>query len=309
MLFGTSTEQTRRKGAIALAPADSSARVVYRHAWPVRIFHWINAVSFVLLLMSGLQIFNAYPRLHWGHDGYQGMPAAFEIGGVPDLTRRLSWVQFGSYRIDTSGTLGVAKEIPLEGVKNIAFPPWLTLPSATGDLASGMGWHFMMLWVLIINLGIYVLYGVASGRFWRELLPNRGQLRMHSIGQDIWRHLCFKRSVGMEALSYNLLQKMSYIAVLFVLLPAMILTGLTMSPSAVAAFPGLIDLFHGRQTARTLHFIFASVLVLFVLVHLFQVIISGFRNHMRSITTGFFVIAETEDCEDMDNSTQVAPGR
>jgi thiosulfate reductase cytochrome b subunit len=240
--------------------------------------------------MSGLQIFNAYPRLHWGHEGHEGMPAVFEIGGVPDLKRQDSWVQIGAHRFNTSGVLGVAKDAPFLGVANMAFPPWMTLPPGLIALGTGMGWHFMMLWVLIFNLTMYLLYVLINGRLWKELLPDRDQLRPSAIARDLWMHILLRHSTGIAALRYNLLQKLSYLIVLLGLLPTMILTGLTMSPSAVAAFPWLIDLFHGRQTARTLHFIVAWTLVLFVIVHLFQVIITGFFNNLRSITGGYFVI-------------------
>jgi thiosulfate reductase cytochrome b subunit len=218
------------------------------------------------------------------------MPAVFEIGGIPDLKQQVSWIQFGSHRFNTSGVLGVAKDAPFLGVANMAFPPWMTLPSGLIALGTGMGWHFMMLWVLMFNLAIYLLYAVISGRFWGDLLPDRDQLRASAIARDLWMHLRLKHGTGIEALRYNLLQKFSYIVVLLGFLPTMILTGLTMSPSAVAAFPWLIALFHGRQTARTLHFVVAWLLVLFVLVHLFQVVITGFVNNMRSMISGYFVV-------------------
>jgi thiosulfate reductase cytochrome b subunit len=280
--------------ACGAAPGQKAPlkRRIYRHSLPVRLFHWVNAASFVLLLMSGLQIFNAYPRLHWGNDGYAGMPAVFEIGGIPDLKRQVSWIQVGSHRFNTSGVLGVAKDAPFLGAANMAFPPWMTLPSGLIALGTGMGWHFMMLWVLMLNLMIYLLYAVTSGRLWGDLLPDRDQLRASAIARDLWMHVRLKHSTGIEALRYNLLQKLSYIAVLFGLLPTMILTGLTMSPSMLAAFPWLIELFHGRQTARTLHFIVAWLLVAFVLVHLFQVLVTGLVNNVRSMINGYFVLPE-----------------
>jgi thiosulfate reductase cytochrome b subunit len=276
------------------APANAARRVVYRHSLWVRVFHWVNALSFVLLLMSGLQIFNAYPRLHWGHTGYEGMPAIFEIGGIPDLNQQVSWIQIGPHRFNTSGVFGVAKYSTFFGVFNMAFPAWMILPSGVGDLGTGMGWHFMMLWVLLINLGVYLGYAAISGRFWGDLLPDRDQLSARAIARDLWMHIRLKHAIGIEALRYNLLQKLSYVIVLIGLLPTMVLTGLTMSPSAVAAFPWLIDLFHGRQTARTLHFIVAWVLVLFVLIHLFQVIITGLVNNVRSMINGYFVVDEED---------------
>jgi len=270
--------------------ARSSEHIVFRHSIWVRIFHWINALCFVLLLMSGLQIFNVYPRLHWGNTGYKGTPAVFEISGIPDLNRQVSWIQIGSRRINTSGFLGVAKSTTFWGVSNTAFPPWMTLPSGVGDLGTGMGWHFMMLWVLIINLIVYLTHALFTGRFWRQLVPDRDQWRVGAVARDLWMHVRLKSAMGVEALRYNLLQRLSYLVVLLGLLPLMILTGVTMAPSGLAVFPWLIDLFHGRQSARTLHFIVAWILVLFVLVHLFQVLVTGLRNNLRSMVTGYRMV-------------------
>jgi thiosulfate reductase cytochrome b subunit len=145
-----------------------------------------------------------------------------------------------------------------------------------------------MLWVLIVNLALYLAHAVATGRLWRDLVPDRDQWRASAMARDLWMHIRLKSDKGVEALRYNLLQRLSYIVVLVGLLPLMILTGVTMAPSGLAAFPWLVDLFHGRQTARTLHFIIAWVLVLFVLIHLFQVLITGLRNNLRSMISGYY---------------------
>jgi thiosulfate reductase cytochrome b subunit len=289
---------------------------IYRHPLPVRIFHWVNAASFIILLMSGLQIFNYHPRLYWGHTGYWDRPAVFEISGdanvrshrledgndgAPpqtvahdkDSTRDRSWIAFGSKRIDTTGVLGEVYKQSAFGDANIAFPNWMTLPPRPLDLARGRGWHFLALYVFAFNLAFYTLYGLISRRF-RTLRPTRDQLRPRAIVRDLWMHLRLKHATGAEAANYNLLQKLSYMGVLFVLMPTMILTGMTMSPSALAAYPWLLDLFDGRQSARTIHFVGAFVLVIFVLVHVFQVFVAGFRNEMRSMITGKFRIPPEE---------------
>jgi thiosulfate reductase cytochrome b subunit len=264
--------------------------VIYRHPLPVRIFHWTNVVCFVLLLMSGLQIFNSQPRLYVGNTGFLGAPAVFEIGGNKSLSKQKNWLRIGSLQIDTTGYLGVAKEVPFEGIYNVAFPVWATLPSGVGDLGHGRGWHFLALWIFTVNLSVYWMYGLFSGRFWREFKPKLRQLKPYAIARDLWMHLRLRHSVGDDAKEYNLLQKLAYIAVVFVILPTMIGTGMTMSPSALAVFPWLLDVFFGRQTARTIHFVTANLLVLFVLIHVFQVFVAGFVNEMRSMITGYFVV-------------------
>jgi thiosulfate reductase cytochrome b subunit len=122
----------------------------------------------------------------------------------------------------------------------------------------------------------------------RDLWPTRDDLR--SIPASIWEHLQLKHPEGEAALRYNVLQRLAYLVVLYGLLPLMLLTGLTMSPGMDAAFPGLLFAFGGRQTARTLHFLSASGIVIFFLIHIFEVIISGFANEMRSILTGYFTL-------------------
>jgi thiosulfate reductase cytochrome b subunit len=91
---------------------------------------------------------------------------------------------------------------------------------------------------------------------------------------------------GEAARNYNTLQKLAYLGVLGVLLPVMILAGLTMSPAMDAAWPWLLDLFGGRQSARSIHFITAFLLVLFVVVHLAMVVLAGPFNEIRSMITG-----------------------
>jgi thiosulfate reductase cytochrome b subunit len=278
-------------GADDIAGAGQSRRHavrIYRHPLPVRLCHWINALSLILLFLSGMQIFNAHPRLYIGHVGYYDQPAVFEITGNKNMDDPRSWIAIGSsWRIDTTGVLGEIVDGPPFGVHHLAFPSWFRLPSSN-DLGKGRGWHFLAAWLFVINGAIYMIYGLVSRRFWRELLPRKAQLRWGAIVGDIVMHLRFRHPVGEAARSYNLLQKLAYLTVIFLLLPTMVLTGMTMSNSAVAVFPWLIDLFGGRQTARTLHFVVAFAMFLFLFVHILQIFVAGFRREMRSMITGYY---------------------
>jgi thiosulfate reductase cytochrome b subunit len=167
------------------------------------------------------------------------------------------------------------------------FPAWLTLPSYQ-DLATGRRWHFFFAWLLVLNGAVYLSYAVASGHFRRDLLPTGPQLRL--IGRTIRDHLLLRFPRGDEARHYNVLQKLAYLAVALALLPLVILTGLTMSPGINAAFPELLTFFGGRQSARTIHFLAASGLVLFVVVHVAMVMLSGAWNNLRSMITGTYVL-------------------
>jgi thiosulfate reductase cytochrome b subunit len=271
------------------AHAMSARReVFYRHSLVVRLTHWINLLCLTLLLMSGLALFNFHPYLYWGHYGYPGVPTVLSIQGRynPETAQPEGTTRIGDYTIDTTGILGVTYDAngqPQPG----AFPEWATL----GDnLALARDWHFLMAWMFVFNGTVYLLFGLFSGHFWRDLAPQADQLRPRHIMADIWNHLRLRRPRGEDAKRYNVLQKLAYLGVIFLLLPAILLSGLTMSPAVTAAFPFLFDLFAGRQSARTIHFICANLLLLFVLVHVAQVLLSGAFNLMRSMITGRYVI-------------------
>jgi Ni/Fe-hydrogenase b-type cytochrome subunit len=227
---------------------------VYRHPLPVRVWHWINVLCVIVLIPSGLQILNAHPALYWGKASTFANP----------------WITFGS------------------GGDEPAFPSWTTLPSWQ-DLADGRTWHFFFAWVFVASGLAYVIYALASRRIAGTLWPSGSELR--GIGRSIRDHLRLKFPEGEEARRYNLLQKLSYLGVLFLVLPLMVLTGLTMSPGMDARLHWLTEIFGGRQSARTVHFLTACALVLFIVMHLAAMVAAGPLNELRSIVTGWFVLA------------------
>ena len=274
--------------AAGMQAVPARQEFIYRHSVVVRATHWINVLCITLLLMSGLKLFNVHPALYLGNYGYRGAPTFLAISGDIDCetNRPVGTTQIGDYSFDTTGFLGVYYDSsgqPHGG----AFPPWATLGR---DLALARDWHFLMAWAFAINGAIYLLFGAVSGHFRRDLAPASGQLRPSNILADIWDHLRLRRPRGEAAKHYNLLQKLTYLAVIFGLLPVMVLSGLTMSPAVTAALPFLFDLFGGRQSARTIHFLAANLLVIFVMVHVLEVALSGAFNLMRSMITGRYAI-------------------
>lgn len=276
-----------------MTPPVAVKRKIYRHAFVVRITHWINAACILFLLMSGLQIFNAHPHLYWGEVSTfnsQNQPINTFLSIYSTRTvegNREGVVQLmGDIILNTTGFLG-ASRVDGEIVQR-AFPTWLTLPSRQ-DLATGRLWHFFFAWIFVINGLIYVIYGLAGRHFWRDLLPSREQWR--HIGRTIWEHVRFRFPHGEEATRYNILQKLAYLAAI-VALAVMVITGLSMSPGLNSAFPWLPELFGGRQSARTFHFISASFVILFALIHILMVLVSGVWNNIRSMITGRYVIKE-----------------
>ena len=265
----------------------SRGKPYYRHPLPIRIMHWCNVTCIVILLMSGLNILSAHPKLYWGKSSYRGVPPIFEIRGQENDKGEISGTTriFG-HDFRTTGFLGASKDS--DGELTIReFPSWITIPDSHW-LAMARRWHFFFAWLFVINGICFVIYSAVSRHLYRDLVPTWQDLR--STGTSIVDHLHFRHPTGEAARRYNVLQKCTYLGVIFFLLPLMILMGLGMSPALDALRPGWVDIFFGRQSVRTLHFIVAWMIVMFVMVHVFEVIISGFWNNLRSIITGYYRI-------------------
>lgn len=259
-----------------LKPGD----VIKRHRLSTRLWHWTNALTLLVMLMSGLMIFNAHPRLYWGQYGANTDPAWLVIDDVGDT----GFVEFAGVRMETTGVLGIWRDREGE-VKRRAFPHWITIPSSY-DLQAARRWHFTFAWILAIALTLYMLRSLWNGHVLRDLHIRKSEWSPRHIWHDITEHARLRFPTGAAAKDYNILQKISYIGVIFILLPLIILTGLTMSPAMNAAWPILLDIFGGRQSARSLHFIVAFLLVAFFFVHMAMVVLAGPINEVRSMITG-----------------------
>jgi len=263
----------------------------YRHPLPLRIMHWCNVVLAVTLLMSGLNIFNAHPALYWGKQSYSGAPPVLEMRGVENDEGDITGVTriFG-HEFDTTGFLGASAN-PDGEMTAQGFPSWLTLPDYRW-LSLARRWHLSFAWLFVINGVAFVAFAVVSGHLRRDLIPTRQDWR--SVGRSIVDHIYLRHPAGEAARNYNVLQKCAYLGVIFLLLPLMVVMGLGMSPAMDAWPAGWVDIFAGRQSVRTIHFAIAWGLVLFVMIHVFEVIVSGFWNNVRSMITGNFRIEPEE---------------
>lgn len=235
--------------AASARTAETSAA---RHSLLVRLTHWIITVCFFLLLLTGIEILISHPRFYWG-----------ETGNV--LTKPLF-----QFHIPSSRAL---------------------VPTGYGYvLPDQNGWsralHFQTAWVLVLTGLLYVIYGFVSGHFRKNLIPGKGHLSSRSIREVIAGHLRLRHQRQTDASSYNVLQRISYLVVVFILFPLIIWTGLALSPAFNSAVPQAVNWLGGRQSARTLHFFVTVALVLFVMVHVLLVCLSGFRNRMKSMITG-----------------------
>jgi thiosulfate reductase cytochrome b subunit len=238
----------------AMPPPPPARHIAYRHRLPTRLWHWLNALTVFVMLMSGLRIFNAHPHLYWGQYG-----ANFDH----------PWLSFHGRPI----------------------PGWATIPS-TYNLAAARRWHLAFAWLLVVPLVLFLITSLVNCHVQRDLAPNRDEVRPSHIWHDIQEHARLRFPTGDAALRYNILQKFSYVSVIFVLLPLTVLTGLTMSPAMDAAWPWLLYLFGGRQSARSIHFICAAALLAFILIHLTMVMLAGPINEIGSMITGRFRVPQ-----------------
>jgi len=234
-------------------PVVNAPTTAPRHAALVRVTHWITTVCFFALLLSGMEIVISHPRFYWGETGNVLTTPLFKIP-IPS-SRSLVPTGYGYVMPDQNG--------------------W------------SRALHFQSAWIVVLTGLLYVIWGLVTGHFRRRLVPAKNDLlSRRGIWTVIANHLRFKRPSDEEAWSYNVLQRLTYLFVIFILFPLVIWTGLAMSPAFVSAFPATVILLGGRQTARTLHFFITLALTLFLLVHVALVALAGFRSRMRAMITG-----------------------
>lgn len=258
-------------------------REVLRHRWPLRLMHWINLACMLAMVGSGLQILNAHPALYWGEASHFETPLASaqsvqrggELRGV---------LQVGGLRVDSTGIAGVADNPRGKPVRAVA-PSWAMLPGSR-NLAAARRWHFFFAWAWVVNGFCYLAWSLASRHLQRDLAMQRRDWR--GVWRSVVDHLRFRHPQGDDALRYNPLQKLAYLAVIFGLTPLIVLTGLAMSPQLDGLMGGFTALVGGRQSARTLHFVAMASFVLFAIVHVLMVVYAGPINEMRSMFTGWF---------------------
>jgi thiosulfate reductase cytochrome b subunit len=232
-----------------MATAVSQPRVATpRHSALVRVTHWLTVVAFLALAFSGFMIILTHPRFYWGETGNVNMKPLFRI--------------------------------PVPSSRD-------TVPTGYNYvLADENGWarslHFEAAWLFVLTGAVYGIAGFASGHFRRNLVPARGERSLASYG----RALRGIETRDNGTVSYNVVQRTAYLSVIFILTPAVIWTGLALSPAFNAAFPFFVDVLGGRQSARTLHFFVSDLLVVFLVVHVLMIALAGFWTRTRAMITG-----------------------
>jgi thiosulfate reductase cytochrome b subunit len=232
--------------------AVTTRTVGLRHSALVRVTHWITTLCFLALLVSGIEIVISHPRFYWGETGNVLTEPLFKLP-IP-ASRKLVPTGYGYVLPDQNG--------------------WSRYL------------HFQSAWVVVFTGLLYAIYGLFTRHFRKNLLPSGGDLSWRGLSTSIARHLRFERPSEAEAWSYNLLQRLAYLFVIFVLFPLVIWTGMAMSPAFVSAFPATVNILGGQQSARTIHFVVSLALLLFLLVHVAMVWFVGFRSRMRAMITG-----------------------
>lgn len=252
------------------APSDSSGsstQTVGHRRW-VRISHWIGVVSFFALCISGVFILAVHPRLYWGEVGNDLVPAILEFP--------LS----NNYRPDEYEQMVAFTNVNETAVSS----------NRNYEIFNQNHWgrstHFLAAWFLVIAGLFYAIAGIVSGHIWRDLLPRARELAPRALWRDLKNHLRLQFDPAATGPPYGLLQRVAYASVAFIAVPLMVITGLTMSPAVSAAYPVLLDLFGGYQSARTLHFFGFAALILFLVVHVAMVVLKGFRRQLRAMILG-----------------------
>jgi thiosulfate reductase cytochrome b subunit len=252
MSESSSTTAAATSPAFASAIPPSEASTHPRHAAFVRVTHWLTAVAFICLLVSGLEIVVSHPRFYWGETGNVNTAPLFKIP-----------IPASRHMVPTGYSY--------------------TMPDQNG-------WsrylHFQAAWLAVITGLVYFAFGLSTGHFRRNLFPRSTDVSLRSLGASCMHHLRFKRPAAEEASSYNVLQRLSYLGIVLVAFPLIIWTGLAMSPAVTSAAPWLATLIGGRQSARTIHFLLTGALVLFLAVHIFMVVFAGFWSRTRPMITG-----------------------
>lgn len=263
------------------AEVANTGPLIYRQSIWTRTTHWIWAICLFFLLLSGLQIFNAHPALYIGQQsGFEFENAILEIGAfnTPDGPRGRTTI-FGQ-QFDTTGVLGMSGSAARPSF--VGFPAAVTIPSFR-DLGTGRVIHFFFAWLFVGTMFVWFLASFINGHIKRDILVRPADLK--GVPRDVAEHATLKFKHGR---SYGPLQRIAYFGVFFILFPLIVLTGLTMSPGMNAAWPWLLDLFGGRQTARTIHFGVMLLLVTFFVVHIIMVLAAGPINALRSMITGWY---------------------
>jgi len=222
------------------------------------VTHWLTTLAFLALLITGAEIVISHPRFYWSETG--------NVNTSPLFT------------------------LPIPSSRS-------SVPTGYGYvMPDANGWsrylHFQSAWLLVLTGLVYIIAGLWTSHFRKNLLPEHGDWKWQAYRQRIAQYLRRAPPAAAEARSYNILQRTTYLIVIFILFPLVIWTGLALSPAFNSAIPAGVNLLGGRQSARTLHFLVSGALLLFLVVHVAMIALSGFKNRMRGMISGNVALPE-----------------
>jgi thiosulfate reductase cytochrome b subunit len=234
----------------------------------VRITHAIVSAAFFVLVFTGAEILMVHPRLYWGEAGNDLTPALVELP-ISRNYKHGGWDQKDTFANGSHPVISAAR---------------------TYDIFNQNGWgrslHFLAGWCLVAAGALYLFSGLITGHFLRNMLPRRAEQSLGAVWANVKSHLRGRIPPATGGPHYGLLQKCAYLAVIFLAFPGAVMTGFTMSPAITAAHPWLLKMWGGYQSARTVHFLLAVALVLFLGVHVVMIVKSGFERQLRAMTPG-----------------------
>jgi thiosulfate reductase cytochrome b subunit len=262
LILYISREQCSSRQHHNMTTHQHSVEAKRRHPVWVRSTHWIITLAFFALVYSGVEILMVHPRLYWGESGNDLTPAILEL----PISRN-----FKHHGFQTAKPFFASALSPVSAAR-------------TYDIFNQNGWgrslHFLAAWFLVLTGCIYLLFAAFSGHIKYKLWPAKNASTQLEVAET-------REQVRLtNGNGYGLLQRWTYLVVIFFLLPLTAVTGLTMSPAITAAYPFLLRLFFGGQSARTIHFFASTALVIFLIGHVAMVIRSGFRKQMKDMTIG-----------------------
>jgi thiosulfate reductase cytochrome b subunit len=268
-----------------MQPSLKNGKRVYRHSIAARASHWLWTLAMLVLVMSGLQIFNACPYLD-ASDKTNPAKRVLIIGSAGDPQHAVGLTRIFGHTFTTTGLLGYTDDGSGARTER-AFPGWATLPGEQ-DLADGRRWHLFFGWILTLAIVAYLIAG-AIRKDLRELILRPADL------PKLWPMQLYYLGLRKEPPphgKYNPLQKAAYTLVLFGFIPLIILTGLALSPGIDALAGPITAVFGGRQFARLWHFTLMSLLIGYFVVHMVLVVRTGAWNNIRSMITGWYKLGE-----------------
>jgi DMSO/TMAO reductase YedYZ molybdopterin-dependent catalytic subunit/thiosulfate reductase cytochrome b subunit len=223
--------------------------------------HFFNFLFITLLVRSGIQILSDHPRLYWNDHCTPGS----------------EWIKFTKVKVPLDRYYTSLDDA-------VYVSPWIALPGGRHSLGLGRHWHFLCASLWGLNGFVYVIHLFLTDS-WRRLIPTSWDIFPGSWNAFI-SYLTFHLPPAAAFQPYDPLQQLAYAFIVFICAPLTILTGIAMSPAFIGRFPWYAKIFGGRQAARSIHFLLMITYLLFLIIHVTMIIVTGFSKNLVHIVLG-----------------------